>query len=107
VEVLPNRSAVWAWSRLDGRIYGCYLPALKYIGAVDVGPSANWLTPTPDSRFMYVALSGTERTVAVDLQKLAIVAKIKTGSRPARISTAILPLDRVNPSATTSRRSGN
>jgi hypothetical protein len=37
----------------------------------------------------------------VDLQKLAVVAKIKTGARPARISTAILPLDRVNaPSAT-------
>ncbi|HEY7441438.1 MAG TPA: hypothetical protein VH701_03385 [Vicinamibacterales bacterium] len=106
LEVLPNRSAVWASSRLDSRIYGWSLPDLKYIGAVEVGPTANWMTPTPDSRFMYVALSGTDQTVAVDLQKLAIVAKIKTGARPARISTAILPLDRVNPSSTTSRRSG-
>jgi hypothetical protein len=46
---------------------------------------------------MYVAISGSDHTVAVDLKKLAIVAKIKTGARPARISTAILPLDRVNP----------
>jgi DNA-binding beta-propeller fold protein YncE len=104
LEVLPDRSAVWASSRLDSRIYGWTLPDLKYIGAVEVGPSANWMTPTPDSRFMYVAISGSDRTIAVDLKKLAIVAKIKTGARPARISTAILPLDRVNTSTTSGER---
>jgi hypothetical protein len=49
---------------------------------------------------MYVAISGSDHTVAVDLKKLAIVAKIKTGARPARISTAILPLNRVNTEST-------
>ena len=96
LEVLPDRSAVWASSRLDSRIYGWTLPDLKYIGAVEVGPTANWMTPTPDSKFMYVAISGSDHTIAVDLKKLAIVAKIKTGARPARISTAILPPNRVN-----------
>jgi YVTN family beta-propeller protein len=102
LEVLPDRSSVWASSRLDSRIYGWTLPDLKYIGAVEVGPSANWMTATPDSKYMYVAVSGVDHTLAIDLKKLAIVAKIKTGARPARISTAILPLDRVNPSTTTS-----
>ena len=96
LEVLPDRSALWASSRLDSRIYGWTLPDLKYIGAVEVGPTANWITPTPDSRYMYVAISGADHTLAVDLQKLAIVAKIKTGARPARISTAILPINRAN-----------
>jgi hypothetical protein len=100
VEVLPDRSAVWASSRLDSRIYGWTLPDLKYIGAVEVGPTANWMTPTPDSKFMYVAISGSDQTLAVDLRKLAIVARIKTGARPARISTAILPPDRVNTTST-------
>ena len=104
LDVLPDRSAVWASSRLDSRIYGWTLPDLKYIGAVEVGPSANWMTPTPDSRFMYVAISGVDYTVAVDLRKLAIVAKIKTGARPARISTAILPLNRVNPTTSSGQR---
>jgi YVTN family beta-propeller protein len=102
LEVLPDRSAVWASSRLDSRIYGWTLPDLKYIGAVEVGPSANWMTPTPDSRYMYVAVSGSDHTLAVDLRALRIVAKIKTGARPARISTAILPRDRVNPTTTIS-----
>jgi DNA-binding beta-propeller fold protein YncE len=100
LEVLPNRSAVWASSRLDSRIYGWTLPDLKYIGAVEVGPTANWMTPTPDSKFMYVAISGSDHTAVVDLQKLAIVNRIKTGARPARISTAILPLARVNATST-------
>ena len=86
VEVLPNRSAVWASSRLDSRIYGWTLPDLKYIGAVQVGPTANWMTPTPDSRYMYVAVSGSDYTIAVDLQTRQIVAKMKTGARPARIA---------------------
>jgi DNA-binding beta-propeller fold protein YncE len=102
LEVLPDRSAVWASSRLDSRIYGWSLPDLKYLGAVEVGPSANWMTPTPDSRFMYVAVSGADHTLAVDLRTLAIVAKIRTGARPARISTAILPPDRVNRPAASS-----
>ena len=106
VEVLPDRSALWASSRLDSRIYGWTLPGLKYIGAVEVGPTANWMTPTPDSKFMYVAISGSDHTAVVDLQKLAIVNRIKTGARPARISTAILPRDRVNAAPPTSSTRG-
>ncbi|MAG72483.1 MAG: hypothetical protein CL471_19645 [Acidobacteria bacterium] len=100
LEVLPDRSAVWASSRLDSRIYGWSLPDLEYIGSVRVGPSANWMTSTPDSRYMYVAVSGADYTLAIDLETLEIVDRITTGARPARISTAILPPDRVNPTGT-------
>ena len=105
LEVLADRSAVWASSRLDSRIYGWSLPDLEFIGGVKVGPSANWMTSTPDSKYMYVAVSGTDQTLAVDLEKLEVVASITTGSRPARISTVILPPDRVNPKGTNMRSS--
>jgi len=95
LEVLPDRSAVWASSRLDSRIYGWSLPDFEYIGAVVVGPAANWMTPTPDSRYMYVAVSGADYTVAVDLQELKIVARMTVGAGPKRVDTAVLPLDRV------------
>lgn len=96
LEVLPNRSMVWASSRLDSRIYGWTLPDLQYVGAVEVGPTANWMTSTPDSRFMYVAISGSDQTIAIDLQTREIVARMTTGARPARIDVAILPADRVS-----------
>ena len=72
-----------------------------------MGPSANWITSTPDSRYLYVAVSGTDHTLAIDLESLEIVATIKTGSRPARVSTVVLPLDRVNPRGTGMRTEGN
>lgn len=96
LEVLPNRSAVWASSRLDSRIYGWSLPDLEYIGAIEVGPTANWMTSTPDSRYMYVAVSGSDHTLAIDLETREIVAKMTTGARPARIDVAILPPSRVS-----------
>ena len=37
LEVLPDRSSVWASSRLDSRIYGWSLPDLKYIGVLATG----------------------------------------------------------------------
>ena len=101
LEVLPDRSAVWASSRLDSRIYGWSLPDFEYIGAVEVGPAANWMTPTPDSRYMYVAVSGADYTVAVDLQELKIIGKMTVGAGPKRIDTAVLPLDRVEKTTTT------
>ena len=107
LEVLPDRSAVWASSRLDSRIYGWSLPDLEYIGSVTVGPSANWMTATPDSRHMYVAVTGSDHTLAIDIKSLEIVAKIKTGARPARISTVVLPTDRVNPTGTGMRTEDN
>jgi len=100
LEVLPDRSAIWASSRLDSRIYGWSLPDYEYIGAVEVGPAANWLTPTPDSKYMYVAVSGADYTVAVDLEKLEVVARMTVGAGPKRIDTAILPLDRVERTTT-------
>jgi YVTN family beta-propeller protein len=103
LEVLPDRSALWASSRLDSRVYAWSLPDLKLIGSVEVGPSANWITSTPDSRYLYVAVSGADYTLAIDVKKMAVVAKIKTGARPARISTVLLPPDRINPPMPASR----
>ena len=54
-----------------------------------------------------MAVSGSDHTLAIDLESLEIVAKIKTGSRPARVSTIILPPDRVNPKGTGMRTEDN
>ena len=104
LEVLPDRSAVWASSRLDSRIYGWSLPDFEYIGGVEVGPAANWMTPTPDSRYMYVAVSGADYTVVVDLEKLEVIGKMTVGAGPKRIDTAILPPHRVENTTSTQDR---
>ena len=101
VEVLPNRSAVWASSRLDSRIYGWTLPDLK--NRCGAGGANRQLDDADAGQPLHVRRdSGADHTVVVDLQKRAVVNKIKTGARPARNHTAILPLNRVNTTTTAS-----
>ena len=96
LEVLPDRSAVWASSRLDSRIYGWTLPDLKYIGAVEVGPTANWMTPTPDSKYMYVAISGAGPHARGRPQEARDRRQDQDGRAAGADQHRDLPLDRVN-----------
>ena len=75
LEVLPDRSMLFASSRLDSRVYAWSLPDLKYVGAVEVGPSANWITATPGqpipvrSRFGKRPHAGRRREEAADCRQ--------------------------------------
>lgn len=88
--VLPDQSALWYASRLDSRVYAWSLPDLEFIGGVDVGPSPQWLTATPDSRTLYVSLVGSMETLALNTETHEIIARIPVGFGPKRNSTHIL-----------------
>ena len=90
--VLPDQSALWYASRLDSRVYGWSLPDLEFLGGVEVGPSPQWLTATPDSQTLYVSMVGSMETVAVNTKTHDIVARIPVGFGPKRNSTHVLPV---------------
>jgi YVTN family beta-propeller protein len=75
---------------MNGRIYGYSLPDLKLIGGVRVGDHPDWLTFTPDSKFVYVANAGSNSVSAVDIATLKEVARIPVGQVPKRNITAVL-----------------
>jgi len=89
--VLPDESALWYASRLDSRVYAWSLPDLEFMGGIEVGPSPQWLTATPDSQTLYVSMVGSMETVAVDTKSREIVARIPVGFGPKRNSTHVLP----------------
>ena len=93
--VLPDKSSLWYASRLDSRVYVWSLPDLEFQGGIDVGPSPQWLTATPDSRIVYVSVVGTMETLALDVETREIVARIPVGHAPKRNSTHVIPADRV------------
>jgi YVTN family beta-propeller protein len=93
--VLPDQSALWFASRIDSAVYGWSLPDLQFLGSVHVGPSPQWITPTPDSRFIYVSVVGTNETVVVDVKARQQVARIPVGQAPKRNSTHVIPANRV------------
>ena len=90
--VLPDGSALWYASRLDSRVYSWTLPDLEFAGGIEVGPSPQWLTATPDSRTLYVSMVGSMETAAVDTKTHEIVARIPVGFGPKRNSTHVLPV---------------
>lgn len=91
IGVTPDGKSLWACSKINSRIYGYSLPDLKLLGGVQVGDHPDWLTFTPDSKFVYVANAGSNSVSAVDIAARKEVARIKVGQVPKRVITAVLP----------------
>lgn len=91
--VLPDQSALWYASRLDSRVYAWSLPELEFLGGIEVGPSPQWFTATPDSETLYVSMVGSMETVALSTRTHEIVARIPVGFGPKRNSTHTLPAE--------------
>ena len=78
-------------SSLNSTVYIYSLPDLELIGGVKVGHSPNWVTMTPDSKFAYVSLSGSNSVAVLDIQAVKMVTEIKTtGQVPKRNTTMVV-----------------
>ena len=72
-------------------VYVYTLPDLDLVGSVKVGHSPNWVTITPDSKFAYISLSGSNSVGVIDIAAVKMVAEIKTGGQvPKRNATLIV-----------------
>lgn len=91
IGVAPDQLTLWICSRMNGRVYAYALPGLDYLGEVKVGSHPDWLTFTPDGRFVYVANGHSDDVSVVDIAAMQEVARIPVGSAPKRNITAILP----------------
>ncbi len=89
--VSPDGSQLWSTSKPNSHLYAWSLPDLEFLGGVAVGHHPDWLTMTPDGRFIYSANAGSNDVSVVDTQTLREVARIPVGQVPKRNHTAILP----------------
>ena len=92
VVVLPDHSQVWHSSRATSHIYGYSFPDYEYIGRVYIGNPA-WITTTPDSKHLWVGVSGHNETAVVDIETQEVIKRFPVGQAPKRIFTAIMPAD--------------
>lgn len=92
VVALPDQSQVWHSSRATSHIYAYSFPDYDYLGRVYIGNPA-WITTTPDSRYLWVGVSGHNETAVVDVQTMEVVKRFPVGQAPKRIFTAIMPAD--------------
>jgi YVTN family beta-propeller protein len=102
IGVAPDGKSLWVGSTFANAIFKYSLPSLVLVGycplplvhppgSTATGGVPEWITFTPDSRFVYVSNSGTRSVSAIDVQSLKQVAEIPVGEVPKRINTLAIP----------------
>ena len=67
IGVTPDGKTLWVCSKVNHAMYAYSMPDLKLLGGVSVGHHPDWLTFTPDSKFVYVANAGSNSVSVIDV----------------------------------------
>lgn len=102
--VSPDQQVVWSTSKHYGAVYAYRPPGRcrsngedpedrcewEMLGMVEVGRHPDWLSLTPDGKFLYVALAGDDETAVVDTESMKVVDRIPVGNVPKRNTAGVL-----------------
>jgi YVTN family beta-propeller protein len=102
IGVAPDGKSLWVSSTLANATFKYSLPDLKLVGYVKLpevhglgeqvtGAVPEWITFTPDSKFVYVSNSAARSVSVIDTTSLKQVAVVPVGEVPKRINTLTLP----------------
>jgi len=103
IGVSPDNKTLWVTSIPNNAVYAYDLPSLKMVAKVDlpgekvVGKNLElsavpeWVTFTPDSKFMYVSDAGQRSVSVIDIQAKKRIAVIPVGEVPKRSNTLVIP----------------
>jgi YVTN family beta-propeller protein len=91
IGVTPDSQYLVANSSLNSSVYVYSLPDLKLVGGARVGHSPNWVAITPDGKFAYISLAGSNSVAVLDIKSVKVTAEIKTGGQvPKRNATLVV-----------------
>jgi YVTN family beta-propeller protein len=90
LEVTDDGRTLWFASKPHNSVYAWSLPDFQFLGGVPVGYHPDWLTSTPDSRYLYAANAGSNNVSVVDRETMTEIARIPVGQTPKRNHTAIV-----------------
>ncbi len=102
IGVAPDGKSLWIGSTYANAVFKYSLPNLTLMGQCPLplvhppghaatGGIPEWITFTPDSKFVYISNSGARSVSAIDVQTMKEVAEIPVGEVPKRINTLALP----------------
>jgi YVTN family beta-propeller protein len=89
--VSPDGREVWVTSEMDNAMYVYGLKAEKVTAHVPTGIGPNWVTFSPDGKYVCVSNAGSDDVSIIDARTRREVARIKTGSQPKRLLAAQVP----------------
>jgi YVTN family beta-propeller protein len=101
IGIAPDGKSLWVNSTLANAVFKYSLPEIKLMGYTTLpevhplgrpptGSVPEWITFTPDSKYVYVSNSGAGSVSAIDAITLKEIAVIPVGEVPKRISTLVL-----------------
>jgi len=95
----PNERMLWTADQAEDSVVAFGVPERCYprrtlqpgercdwevLGSVEVGAGPSSLTPAPDSKTIYVAVSDADQTAAIDVAKMTVVDRVPVGRDPGR-----------------------
>ena len=89
IGIAPDGKTLWVNTRLNNYVYVYSMPNLEYLGGVKTPNNPNWLTFSPDSKYVYVACSGANEVMVIDIATRTKAADIPVGPNPQRNTTAV------------------
>jgi YVTN family beta-propeller protein len=99
--VAPDGKSLWVNSTLANAVFEYSLPDLKLVGHADLpvahpvnhaptGAVPEWITFSPDSKFVYISDSALRSVSVIDTHTLKEVALIPVGEVPKRMITFVM-----------------
>ena len=102
IGVSPDNKTLWVTSIPNNAVYAYDLPSLTLKGKVDL-PSGKiagrdpisavpeWVTFTPDGKYLYVSNAGLRSVSVIDTPSMKVVKEVPVGEVPKRSNTLIIP----------------
>ena len=102
IGVAPDGGSLWIASTAANAVFEYSLPSLELKGYVELPvvhtlglekPTSSvpeWITFSPDGKFLYLSNSGNRSVSAIDTATRQIVAIIPAGEVPKRINTMVV-----------------
>src|SRR5215475_8023819 len=101
IGIAPDGKSLWVNSTIANAVFKYSLPDLQVMGYAKLpevhgsgraptGSVPEWITFTPDSKFIYISDSGARLVSVIDTTTLKEVARVPVGEVPKRIGTLVL-----------------
>lgn len=91
LELSPDGRRLWVTSLADGLVYVYDAASRKLLGHVAVGKCPNWITFSPDGKYVCISNSDSNNASIIDAEAMHEVARVPVGQGPKRLLALNVP----------------
>jgi YVTN family beta-propeller protein len=91
IALSPDDKELWVTSLADGGVYVYKVATKKLSHEIRTGKCPNWITFSPDGRYVAVSNSGSDDCSIIDALTRREVARVKVGKGPKRLLAVRVP----------------